>query len=201
MIKHSFLLFFLFVLISCSQQKSKKNVELAEVNVEDNTSMKMAFSDQFIDGSPINHYLKDPGLPAVVKNYYDGNFVVQVNPSTDSLMNILVTPDDALTPFYFKCFMSICQKADSTLTTYLGEKCILLLENNTHYCINKLKKGSPDYFTGLVANEIYQQENWEDEINNLSLRLHLNLENDAPELRKELDLFIVGVKNDIEHMK
>ncbi len=195
MTKYLFLPIFLFVLFSCSNQKPETNDE------PEKTTGSIAFTDQFIDGLPINHYLKNPDLPEIVKLYYYNQFSVEENDSTNSLMNILITPDEKFTPFYFKCFMNICQNASPKLSPYLGKKCISLLEDNTHYCINKLKKGSPDYFTGLVANEIYQQESWEDEINNLSLRLHLNLENDAPELRKELDLFIVGVKNDIEHMK
>ena len=101
---------------------------------------------------------------------------------------------------YYKCFMNICKNADPSLDKYLGSFCIKLLENNTRYCMIKLRQGYPDYFTGLVANEIYAKADWEEEINNLFVRLHLNLENEDPDLRKELDLFIVGLKNDIEHM-
>ena len=200
MTKHILILLSTVILFSCGAEQKKNNEASENQEVTNTPELNLAFSDQFIDGQPVKYYLKMEQMPDMVSAYYHGELEIGQNNTTDSLMEILVSPDKNLNPFYYKCFMNICEKADSTLSTYLGEKCIMLLENNTYYCINKLKKGFPDYFTGLVANQIYQGDNWEEEINNLSLRLHLNLENEAPELRKELDLFIVGVKNDIEHM-
>ncbi len=201
MIRHAHLFLLIILFYACNKPSDKENQqEDAQNTTIAPADSNTAFSDQFIDGQPIASYLKMPELPNIVRAYYSKELEISQNAETDSLMKILISPDENLTPFYYKCFMNICKESNATLSSYLGEKCISLLENNTFYCISKLKDGSPDYFTGLVANEIYQNEDWENEINNLSVRLHINLENEAPELRKELDLFIVGVKNDIEHM-
>lgn len=188
---------FLIVLViplylQCTGKKPTK-----ESNQEISTAV---FSDQFIDGQPVSYYLNSSDIDPSVVDYYYGRIDIQENEKTGMLLNTLIETKNDLTPFYFRCFMNICKNNGEELQSYLGKYCIRLLERNTYYCIKKLRQGSPDYFTGLIANEIYQRNNWESTINNLSLELHLNLENEAPELRKELDLFIVGIKNDIEHM-
>lgn len=181
------------IFIQCGGKKTPSDAE-------QNDAVEVAFSDQFIDGQPVSYYLNSSDIDPLVVEYYHGQIDIMENEQTGTLLNTLTETKSDLTPFYYRCFMNICKNNGEELQNFLGKYCIRLLERNTYYCIKKLRQGSPDYFTGLVANEIYQQKEWENEINNLSLELHLNLENEAPELRKELDLFVVGIKNDIEHM-
>ncbi|GEM_PF-2820792 len=200
MFKNALFLITLFALFSCSGTSEKKAESTSQDNDSELSSKNIAFNDQIIDGHPVEHYLEMGNMDELVLQYYHGNLEVAENAETDSLLNTLINSPQNTLPFYYKCFMNICENADSTMEDYLGNYCISLLENQTRYCVQKLKQGHPDYFTGLVANAVYSHENWEEEINDLSLKLHLNLEEENPDLRKELDLFLVGVKNDTEHM-
>ena len=179
--------------VRCSEKKTSSDDEASK-------DLQTAFSDQFIDGQPVSYYLNSSDIHPLAVDYYHGLVDIREDEQTGTLLNVLTGTKNELTPFYYRCFMNICKNNGNELQNFLGKYCIRLLERNTYYCIKKLRQGSPDYFTGLVANEIYQKEDWDNEINALSLELHLNLENEAPELRKELDLFIVGIKNDIEHL-
>lgn len=188
----------LIVLTGC--QRSAKN-EAQEVVKKNGTAFSGAIiTDQFIDGQPVEYYLKSRDIDQIVLDYYYGKIEIKENEETGDLLNTLIQEKGELTPLYFHCFMNICKNNGKHLENYLGNYCIKLLREKTYYCIKKLHQGSPDYFTGLVANEIYKNSDWETEINNIALELHRNLEDEAPDLRKELDLFLVGLKNDIEHL-
>lgn len=186
------------ILLTSACQKHSKNQETVENT--SSTPAKPIISDQFIDGQPVEYYLNSDDMDKIVLDYYYGRLDIKENEQTGDLLNALIEQKGDLVPMYYRCFMNICKNNGANLQNYLGNYCIKLLEQKTYYCVKKLRQGAPDYFTGLVANEIYKKPNWEEEINNISLKLHLNLENEAPELRKELDLFIVGLKNDIEHL-
>lgn len=198
-----FCIIFGISLLSCQSKEEKKDQEIQYTTPKKSPELKAssrAFDDQFVDGKPVYTYLKLEGIDQNVLDYYYGNFKIERNDSTKSLLQTLNTSKEHLLPFYYRCFVEICKDSDTTMSEFLGKYTIDMVEQHTEYAMNKLNTGSPDYFTGLISNYIYQQRDWENELNELALKLQRNLEYAPRILRKELDLFIVGIKNDIEHV-
>jgi len=192
------------LMAGCGNQKDKSE---ADNNIADSVASSLiqspktpAFNDQFIDGQPVYSYLKNSNIPQEVLKYYYGDFEIEENDQTRELLRILIEGEQNLKPFYYRCFVDICADADTTLSSFLGKYAVEMVEENTEYVMQKLNSGSPDFFTGLISNYFYQDKSWEEDVNNLSVRLHQNLEHSTVPVRRELDLFIVGIKNDIEHI-
>ena len=196
----AFLIFFLFT--QCQENQKGNSTEIDNHNDQENLfhTKNVVFKDQFIEGETIYHYLTNPNVYDIAVLYYYGDLEISQSETSIALIDSCINHKGALRPFYYKCFESMCANADSSIAEMMGKKSIELLQVQTPYVIKKLNEGSPDFFTGLIANVMYKETNWEENVNELFIELHTNLEAQDPTLRQELDLFIVGLKNDIEHM-
>ncbi len=194
------LIVFIFVLglVSCGNKKTE-NKEETTSNINAANGSNITLKEKEIDGKPIENYLNLSGADPTVLAYIHGNFEPVDNPETLNLVDTLIHQDGDLFPLYFSCFLQICKEADNKLADALGPYAIEMLVGKTQYTVEKLSKGAPDYFTGLIANELYKKDDWQSEFDNIKQTLDANIGSD-PQQKKELDQLIEGIQNDLDHL-
>lgn len=73
-----------------------------------------------INGKPIVFYLKNKNCSGIAKNYYYRKFIPSDNDSTVELLDLSISEDTLLRPFYFWCLNKIVGEADGALMEYVG---------------------------------------------------------------------------------
>jgi hypothetical protein len=153
-----------------------------------------------LEGRPIAWYFAHPDLYPDVRRYLNDSLTLADNAETRILLDTLVAYSGELQPLYFRVLNKICKNAGSDLNHILGGYAMDMLERHTPFCLDQLRKGGPDYFTGFISNELYQRPNWQEELRLYTDRLYGRLPEGSDELKKELDYLLEGIVNDIEHM-
>ncbi len=151
-------------------------------------------------GDVLYNYMNHPELNTNVKSYLEGTLIPQDNEETRALLDTLIIHNGELVSLYFGVFNKICNKNDNSITSLLGLSSIQYLENHTKFCVASLQNGAPDYFTGYISNEFSKHSPWENEFKIYTEKLYANLGNN-PELIRELNLLLEGIKNDISHLE
>ena len=76
-----------------------------------------------LDEKKINHYINDPSLPKIVKEYYNGQFKASDDNKTFILLDTLTSKNDYFFPFYFSIFNKIANESDGALSEVMGKYC------------------------------------------------------------------------------
>lgn len=76
----------------------------------------------------------------VVKNLYDGDFVLSDDEKTEKLLNELVTSNDTILPLYFYLLNKIIIDSDGALSEMVGEYCIEFLARHPRYVLTYFTK-------------------------------------------------------------
>lgn len=73
-----------------------------------------------IDGRPLEYYISDPECSALAFDFYYSNFRPQDNASTAELLELVLTDNNKLRPFYRWCLDMTIKIADGALAEYPG---------------------------------------------------------------------------------
>ncbi len=84
------------------------------------TTPKYSINKDSINGKPIEVYLENKNCSVIAKNYYYNKFIPSDNDSTIELLNLSLSEDTLLRPFYFWCLNKIIGEADGALMEYVG---------------------------------------------------------------------------------
>lgn len=189
----------LISLFSCNQGRNEDKTNLQQGSEKD-TSKEQSVNIVSPTGDVLYNYMNHPELDPNVKSYLEGTLIPANNEKTKILIDTLIGHNGELVSLYFGIFNKICDKNDNTITTLLGTSSVRYLENHTKFCVASLQNGAPDFFTGYIANEFSKQNPWENKFKIYTERLYANLGNN-PELIRELNLLLEGIKNDINHLQ
>jgi hypothetical protein len=186
------------VMFSLCQSKKERRTEL---EADMSSEQAHVFDEQHIDGVAIETYLERPEMNPAVRKYVRGELQPQAgSANTHALLKAMAEAPEDLFPLYFTTFMHMAKSAGPALSEEMGPYAIELLTANTASTLERLRDGAPDYFTGLIANELYKNENWQDVFDNMNETLWQNTgENTA--LADELQGLMQGIHNDIEHLQ
>ena len=180
----------------CKPDSSKSAADQPPVT---GIEMRLSPGDS-LNGRPVSWYLKHPDLYFGVRLYLNDSLILADNAQTHQLLDSIVSYSGELQPLYFMVLNKICKNAGHDLDHILGLSAMDMLYNHTAFCLKQLSTGGPDYFTGFISNEMYQQPNWQEQLRLYSDQLYSNISEDDDELKKELDYLLEGIVKDIEHM-
>ena len=189
----------LISLFSCNEGSIKDNASQQQGSENDITK-EQSVNIVSPSGDVLYNYMNHPELNQNVKSYLEGTLTPGNNEETRILLDTLILHKGELVSLYFGVFNKICNKNDNSITALLGPGSIQYLENHTKFCVASLQNGAPDYFTGYIANEFSKQSPWENKFKIYTEKLYANLGNN-PELIRELNLLLEGIKNDISHLE
>lgn len=187
------------ILFGCNCDEKEKNEEskdAASKSKETETTVSIVAPS----GETLYNYMNHPNLDKYVKDYLQGSFVPGNDDRTKVLLDTLVLHQGELTSLYFGIFNNICKESNEDLSGVLGPYALQLLENHTKFCAASLKNGAPDYFTGYISTEFLKRDSWENQLKIYSEKLYQNV-GDDPELIRELNHLIEGIRNDINHLQ
>ena len=90
MTKNTLILLTILLLFSCTNNKTPETSNGPEKIKTYVDKSAIVFKDQFIDGQPINYYLKMKEVDSTVLQYYYGNFEIEENERTSALLDTLI---------------------------------------------------------------------------------------------------------------
>ena len=79
-------------------------------------------------GQTVDYYISDPECDALAFDFYYGTFRPADNASTAELLQLVISPNDKLRPFYRWCLQKTMEIADGALGEYPGEPARLYAE-------------------------------------------------------------------------
>ncbi len=98
-------------------------------------------------GKSVDHYISDPECDALAFDFYYGNFKPGDNALTYEMLELVLTPNDKLRPFYRWCLEKTMSIADGALGEYPGEPARKYAENYPKEFI--------DYMNGQTDSSVY----------------------------------------------
>lgn len=134
------------VIIGCNNNRKSNN------DTKAGTSNNYSTNDT-IKKLDLESYLKNKKVSELAKNYYLGKFKPTDNPDTEKLLNLSLTADTSVRPFYFWCLNEIINSADGALMEYVGEPARRYIEK------------FPSEFLYYLDNRCIDIANWETAIN------------------------------------
>ncbi|MBP6024924.1 hypothetical protein [Ferruginibacter sp.] len=105
----------LLFLIACGNNSNNQN----EITINQVSDTYKNNQDSII-GRSVNFYTQNKNCSQIAKNYYAGKFNPSDNDSTTELLNLSLTSDTLLRPFYFWCLDNVIREADGALMEYVG---------------------------------------------------------------------------------
>lgn len=98
-------------------------------------------------GESVDYYISDPNCDALAFDFYYGNFRPGDNASTAELLELVLTSNDKLRPFYRWCLEKTMEIADGALGEYPGEPARMYAE--------KYPKEFLDYMRAQTDSSVY----------------------------------------------
>lgn len=128
---------FLLVLIltfSCSKRETKPLVkseisskqENSTIHEEEDLNWQTGFNVTHnsnidsIDGKPVRFYIKNPNCDAIAKDFYYGKYGPTDEPKTADLLNLVLSDNDDIRPFYRWILEKTIEISDGALAEYPG---------------------------------------------------------------------------------
>jgi len=153
-----------------------------------------------LQGKSCKYYIENSETHALVKDFYNGEFLPSDDNKTFELLNILTEKNEVVYPFYFHCFNSICKLSDGALAEVMGEPCLQMIYNYPNYTFQFFTR-NPELFekyTDLIGYELYFQE---ESTSNIEISksefldyLKQNLKLDDFEIKKAFDQLVNGIE-------
>jgi hypothetical protein len=101
----------------------------------------------------LESFLINKNVSELAKEYYLGKLIPTDNSDTEKLLNLSLTTDSTIRPFYFWCLNEIINSADGALMEYVGEPARRYIER------------FPSEFLYYLDNGCIEKANWETAIN------------------------------------
>lgn len=159
MVNNRFFIGYLFtnilVFISCTNNPKINN------DIKEDTTIKKYSTNDTIQKMNFEFYLHEKNISELAKNYYTGKFKPTDNPETDKLLNLSLTTDTTLRPFYFWCLNDIISNADGALMEYVGEPARRYIEEfpvEFLYYIDNRRINVADWQTAINYSGYYGNE-------------------------------------------
>ncbi len=86
-----------------------------------------------------------------IKKFYDGDFVLSDDETTDELLNELIASNDTILPLSFYVFNKICTQSDGALSEMVGRYCLLFITKHPVYVFLYLNRCDNDKLQHLYA--------------------------------------------------
>jgi hypothetical protein len=182
----------LFIVIaSCTNSNNQNVVSTNQVAYTNKNEMDS------INSKPINFYLQNKNCSPLAKNFYNGKFIPSDNDSTTMLLNLSITSDTILRPFYFWCLNSVIDQADGALMEYVGVPARRYIEKYpkeyfTYMSTKQFRKSKNNWITAINYSGYYENESSENKTRikkQFISTILKNCFNCTASLKKEVNLF------------
>lgn len=160
-----------------------------------------------IDGKAVEYYLSDPNCSALAFDFYYGNFKPQDNASTAELLELVLTDNEKLRPFYRWCLDMTIKVADGALGEYPGQPALKYVKKFPKEFFEFIDKAENPYsYTDWVAIINYSGLNdydfdAEKAYKQIKEEIKDNCSNCSPELEERIDKFARDVSGLEEKLK
>ena len=127
---------------------------LLKINVNQNYSQEFPYWEN-LNSLQKNNFIITHEISDLAMRYYKGELKIDDDKETYDLLDVLVTTDTALIPFYYYLFNEVCLDADGAISDVIGQYCLKMITDNPDYVINHFTYDRENKRKKLFYYQIY----------------------------------------------